>query len=46
MQKENVTASFDAASPTVKFILGSSAIGMARVLIGFPIEHPIDAVRV
>ena len=26
--------------------LGSSLVGMARVCIGFPLEHPIDAIRV
>eukprot|EP00347_Sterkiella_histriomuscorum_P019430 403341656 len=25
--------------------LGSSLVGMARVLIGFPIEHPIDSIK-
>ena len=30
----------------VKFYLGSSIIGVARIAIGFPIEHPIDAVKV
>ena len=45
MQKEKVNGSFD-ATHKAKFYVGSSAIGMARVMIGFPIEHPIDAVRV
>ena len=29
-----------------KFLLGGSLVGMTRVLAGFPIEHPIDAVKV
>ena len=28
-----------------RFYLGSMGIGMARVLIGFPVEHPIDSIK-
>ena len=29
-----------------KFFLGGSLVGMGRVVAGFPLEHPIDAVKV
>lgn len=29
-----------------KLYIGSSLMGMSRVIIGFPIEHPIDAIKV
>ena len=28
-----------------RFYLGSMGLGMARVVIGFPVEHPIDSVK-
>ena len=30
----------------LKFYLGCSAIGVGRVVAGFPFEHPIDAIKV
>ena len=29
-----------------KMYLGSTLVGMGRVLVGFPLEHPLDALRV
>ena len=29
-----------------KFLLSGSLVGMTRVVAGFPLEHPIDAVKV
>ena len=31
---------------TIRLYLGSSALGVARIIIGFPLEHPIDAIKV
>ena len=33
-------------SKQAKLVVGSTAIGMVRVIAGFPIEHPLDALRV
>lgn len=50
------SATAEGIAPTIKqglsqnkktsVLLGSSFLGVARVLVGFPLEHPIDAVRV
>lgn len=29
-----------------KVYLGGSLVGMSRVILGFPLEHPIDAIKV
>ena len=31
---------------SIRLYLGSSALGVARIIIGFPLEHPIDAIKV
>ena len=41
----HTTKQINEPSGKAKLMLGSSLFGIGRVLVGFPIEHPIDSIK-
>ena len=46
MTEKHLRVSLPQIPERVKLLLGGSLVGMTRVVAGFPLEHPIDAVKV
>ena len=42
----NPVVNYTYKNDKAKIYLGSSIAGMTRVIVGFPLEHPIDAIKV
>ena len=46
LNKLTDTKNYSQPVKQAKLVVGSTAIGMARVAVGFPFEHPLDSLRV